>query len=348
MKVGVIGSGYWGPNLIRNLLATKRCDSLYCFDAAPQSLHKALTQFPTLVPTTSVDELLHSCNAVMIATPVKSHAAIARAALAAGVAVFVEKPLTTSVAEAVELVEAATRKNLPLMTGHTFLYSPAVRKIQQYISSGALGEIFAISSSRVNLGKHRQDVNVIWDLAPHDLSMLLCWMQEGPTRISAFGRTCHPRNTDIAYLHLEFPSGVIAHLEVGWLAPSKIRNTRVIGRRKMVVYDDTSADEKIKLYDSGASVVTNPSSFGEYQLTYRQGDILSPCLEATEPLLTQTHAFLDWVEHGIEPENNTWIALQVVAAIEAACRSLDENGRFIKVHQSSSKVPLEEPSISAG
>ena len=331
MKLGVIGCGYWGPNLIRNLIATGRCDSIYCFDTAPETLRRVLGQFPSLMPADSIDQVLEFCDAVMIATPVKSHYPISRRALDAGKGVFVEKPLTASFPEAAELVDLAAGKRIALMTGHTFLYSPAVRKVRQYITDGTLGETFSISSSRVNLGIHRQDVNVIWDLAPHDLSMLIFWLQESPSRVSAVGRACVGRNVDVASLHLLFSSGAIANLEVSWLAPNKLRRTVVVGSKKMVVYDDTSSSEKIKLYDSTATALPNPSCFGEYQLTYRNGDLLSPNLETREPLLAQTHAFLDWVEKKIEPENNTWIALQVIATIEAACRSLLENGRLVEV-----------------
>lgn len=200
MNVGVIGYGYWGPNLVRNLFASGRCDSICCFDADQRALRKAVGQFPALIPTASLQETFELCDAVMIATPVKSHYAITHQALSAGKAVFVEKPLTSSFAEGVELTKLAARKNLALMTGHTFLFSPAVRKIRQYVLNGALGEVFSLSSSRVNLGIHRHDVNVIWDLAPHDLSMLLYWLQESPTRVSAMGRACIGRNIDVASL----------------------------------------------------------------------------------------------------------------------------------------------------
>ncbi len=340
MKVGVVGCGYWGPNLVRNLLATHRCETIYCYDAAPKALQNLLGRFPSITPTVGLEDLLGLCDAVIIATPVKSHYAIAQQALLAGKGVFVEKPLTSSYAHAAELVEMAGRRQLALMTGHTFLYSPAVRKVQRYIVDGVLGEVFSLSSSRVNLGIHRQDVNVIWDLAPHDLSMLLYWLQESPSRVAAIGRACVGNTIDVASLHLEFPSGAIANIEVSWLAPNKLRRTVVVGSLKMVVYDDTQPNEKIKLYDSSASMMPAPASFGEYQLTYRNGDLVSPCLENIEPLLEQTHAFLDWVQYGIEAENNTWIALQVVAAVEAACRSLQENGRLVEVGGTTSAPKL--------
>ncbi len=334
MKVGVVGCGYWGPNLVRNLIATHRCESVSCYDVSPKALHQLLGRFPSATPATSLDDMLGQVDAVMIATPVKSHYALAKRVLSAGKGVFVEKPLTASYAEAAELVELGKRQKLAVMTGHTFLYSPAVRKIQHYIADGTLGEVFSVSSQRVNLGIHRQDVNVIWDLAPHDLSMLLYWLRESPARVSALGRACVGRNIDFASLHLEFLSGVVACVEVNWLAPNKLRQTRIVGSNKMVVFDDTHPSEKIKLYDSGATIMPAPNSFGEYQLAYRNGDLISPCLESAEPLLEQTHAFLDWVEYGVEAEANTWIALQVVAAMEAACRSLVENGRLVEVRGS--------------
>ncbi|HEY3929830.1 MAG TPA: Gfo/Idh/MocA family oxidoreductase [Candidatus Koribacter sp.] len=334
MRVGVLGCGYWGPNLVRNLFATGRCSTIECFDASPKAMAKVLGQFGGVVPATNVEALIEECDAVVVATPVKSHHALAREALRAGKAVFVEKPLTASVAESLDLVELATRKHVPLMTGHTFLYSPAVRKIRQYIEDGTLGDIHYLTSSRENLGTHRADVNVLWDLAPHDLSMLLYWLQEAPRRVAAFGRACVGRHIDFASLHLEFPSGTAATVGVSWLAPHKLRRMVVSGKQRMVIYDDTASNEKIKLCDSGASLVEAPASFGEYQLTYRNGDILSPRLETKEPLLAEMNAFLDWVEHGIEPEANVWIALQVVATLEAACRSLQENGRLVEVASS--------------
>lgn len=331
MKIGVLGCGYWGPNLVRNLIATQRCESIVAYDVSSPALQRLLGRFPVVAPATSLDEMLRQVDAVMLATPVKSHYALAKQILSGGKGAFVEKPLTASYSEAAELVDLARRSKLALMTGHTFLYSPAVRKIQRYIADGTLGEVFSISSQRVNLGIHRQDVHVIWDLAPHDLSMLLYWLRESPARVSAVGRACVGSNIDFASLHLEFLSGVVASVEVSWLAPNKLRRTVVVGSNKMVVFDDTLIDEKIKLYDSGATILPAPNSFGEYQLTYRNGDLVSPCLESTEPLLEQTHAFLDWVQYGVEAESNAWIALQVVASIEAASRSLVENGRLVEV-----------------
>ena len=334
MKIGVIGCGYWGPNLLRNLFATGRCQTICGYDAAPQRLEKVLARAPYVVPCRSVDEMMDCCDAIMVATPVKSHYALARRAIEAGKAVFVEKPLTSSLREACELTRFAATRQMPLMVGHTFLYSPPVRKVRQYIADGTLGRIYSVSCSRVNLGIHRHDVNVIWDLAPHDLSMLLFWLQEAPVRVSAIGRACVGRNVDVASLHLEFASGIVATIEVSWLAPVKLRRTILVGSDKSVVYDDTSGNEKIKLCHSSANIAEAPSSFGEYQLSYRNGDLVCPYLESTEPLLAQTNAFLDWLEHGTEPVGHTWIALQVVAAAEAACRSLQQDGAPMEVKSS--------------
>ncbi len=330
MKLGVIGCGYWGPNLIRNFLATGRCE-VQCYDSAPMALDRALRLFPSATPSHSVDEMMDACEAVAVATPVKSHYSLARMALMAGKHVFVEKPLTASFGEGIELVELALRRKVALMTGHTFLYSPAVRKVKQYIREGALGEIFAVSSSRQNLGQYRNDVDVLWDLAPHDLSMLLSWLGEAPSRVAAHGRACRGHLLDDASLCLEFPSGTIATVEVSWTAPNKLRSTLLKGSKRMLLYDDNSANEKLKLYDAGAVMPETPNSFGEYQLTYRTGDILVPRLDATEPLLAQSHAFLDWVEDGTEAEENAWIALQVVATLEAAARSLQEQSKLVEV-----------------
>lgn len=346
MNLGVIGCGYWGPKLIRNLFASGRCDSIHCFDSKADALHRMLLQFPSLIPASGYEELLGICDAIMIATPVSSHFPLACRALDAGKGVFVEKPLATSFQEGEFLVDLAARKHIALMTGHTFLYSPAVKKIRQYISDGTLGEVLSIRSSRINLGIHRQDVNVIWDLAPHDVSMLLYWLGEAPSRVSASGHACIGQNIDTAHLHLKFSSGAVADLDVSWLSASKTRLTEIIGRSRMVSYNDVSADEKLKLSDASAILPPNANALGEARVTYRNGDMLTPKLESTEPLLAQTHAFLDWVEHKVVPENNTWIALQVISTLEAACRSLLENGRLVEVGGSKfGSRPMPRPTV---
>jgi predicted dehydrogenase len=329
LRVGVVGCGYWGPNLVRNLVETNRCDEISCFDPDAVAVAKLLRRFPSLIPAENLEELIDRCDAVMVATPVSTHHSIAKAVLQSGKAVFVEKPITDSSADARELVALAQQKRATLMVGHTFIYSSPVRKIKEYIDKGVIGEIYFLSASRVNLGIHRKDVNVVWDLAAHDLSILLYWLGEMPIRVAAVGRACVGKLVDVASIHCEFPSGAIANLEISWLSPGKLRRTVVIGSERMVVYDDTLLDEKIKLVDRGVSP-RDPESFGEYQLTYRSGDIVCPHLNATEPLFVQTQHFLDCVEGGTQPETDGFMGLEVVHLIEAACQSLEDSGRFIE------------------
>ncbi|MGC2108082.1 MAG: Gfo/Idh/MocA family oxidoreductase [Candidatus Korobacteraceae bacterium] len=335
MKVGVVGCGYWGPNLVRNLIETNRCESIYCYDSNSRSTQKVQGRYPSLLIADSLEQLVSDCDAVMVATPVSSHYPVAMYALQRGKGVFVEKPLAASSQECEELIDLAEQKNATLMVGHTFVYSPPVRKIREYCDRGQLGHVYFLSSYRVNLGIHRRDVDVMWDLAPHDLSMFLYWMQETPVRVSAAGRACVGRMLDIASLRMEFASGAIAHLEVSWLAPSKLRRTVLVGSKSMVLYDDMDVD-KVKLYDRGV-MQDAPNSFGEYQLTYRSGDIVSPNLDATEPLLTQTHHFLDCVESGSRPATDGRLGLEIVRVLEAASQSVKGDGSLVDVE---GHVPL--------
>lgn len=329
MKVGVIGCGYWGPNLVRNLIETNRCESVYCYDVNPEPMQKVGRRYPLAQLASSLEQLLDACDAVMVATPVLSHCQIAKLALERGKGVFVEKPMAASSAECEEMIELAEQKRVTLMVGHTFIYSPPVRKIREYCDRGLLGDVYFLSSYRVNLGIHRRDVDVMWDLAPHDLSMFLYWMQESPIRVSAAGRACIGKLLDIASIRLQFPSGAIANLEVSWLAPSKLRRTMLVGSRSMVLYDDMDV-EKVKFYDRGV-LQDAPTTFGEYQLIYRAGDIVSPNLEVTEPLLTQTHHFLDCIETGASPATDGKFGLEIVRILEAASCSLKGSASFIRV-----------------
>jgi predicted dehydrogenase len=264
-------------------------------------------------------------DAIAIATPALSHGLLTRDALQAGKHVLVEKPLAASAAEALDVIELARRRGLVLMPGHTFLYSPPVNLVRDYIATGELGEILFISASRVNLGLHQPDVSVAWDLAPHDLSILRYWLGERPTTVNAIARCCIiPSVPDIAFVNLEFPSGTIAHVELSWLAPSKLRRTTVVGSRKMVVYDDTSA-EPVRLFDSGVAL-RDPQSFGEYRMTYRTGSIISPRVEPVEPLLVEVDDFVRSVRTGSTPRSDANIGLDVVLTIEAVERSLAAGG----------------------
>jgi predicted dehydrogenase len=244
--------------------------------------------------------------------------------------VFVEKPLAASSQDAVELLELAAQRGLVLMPGHTFLYSPPVDKIKTLISAGELGDVYFISSSRVNLGLHQSDVSVAWDLGPHDFSILRYWLGESPTFVSAMSRSCIlPGVPDVAFIHFEFPSGTVAHVELSWLAPSKLRRTTVVGSEKMVVYDDTS-NEPVRVFDSGATL-RNPESFGEFRLAYRTGDILSPQIDPAEPLFLELEDFCASIRTGGAPRSTAALGLEVVRMIEAVDSSLERNGERVNV-----------------
>jgi predicted dehydrogenase len=258
----------------------------------------------------------------VVSTPVSSHGPLASLALAAGKHVFVEKPLTDSAAQAMELIELAAREQRVLMPGHTFLYSSPVLLIRELIEAGDLGEIYFITTSRVNLGLHQPDVSVTWDLGPHDFSILRYWLGETPSSVSAIGRNCvFPDRCDVAFITLTFPSGTVAHTEISWLAPSKLRRTAIIGSEKMIVYDDTS-NEPVRIFDSGV-VPPPPQSFGEYKLAYRSGDIVSPRVDVGEPLVDEMIDFCRAVRFGTEPRSNLEVGLDVVRICEMTERAID-------------------------
>jgi predicted dehydrogenase len=328
LDIGVVGCGYWGPNLIRNFLSDSGYRNVIGCDLDEAKLKRAKERFPALQVTTRFQDLLdeNSTQAVAIATPVNTHYELAREALRAGKHVFVEKPFTASAAEAEELIDLASDRELTLMVGHTFEYSPPVIKIGELISSGRLGEIYFVSSSRVNLGLHRKDVSVIWDLASHDFSILFSWLKAAPLRITAVGKDYVQEGIpDVAFINMEFPSGCIAHIEVSWLAPSKLRRTAVVGSEKMLVYDDTEVMEKVKIYDKGVDY-KDPGSFGEFQLSYRAGDIVSPRLDNYEPLGVEASHFHDCILNGTQPKTDGKSGLRVVQALEAAQRSMEQSG----------------------
>jgi len=260
--------------------------------------------------------------AVVVATPVGSHSLLVEEALRQGKSVLCEKPLATTAQEAQSLVGLARQRGLMLMVGHTFLYSPAVQLVADLVRRGELGELLYAQSSRVNLGIHRSDVSVIWDLGPHDLSILLDWVGEVPTRVSAFGRSSIDNSpTDVAFIDLSFPSGFVANLHLSWLAPRKVRRTTLVGRDKMLIYEDTNSEEPVKIYDMGLAV-PDPTSFGENRLIYRTGDIRSPRVEMWEPLRAELADFLDRVSRADIPGPAEETAVDVVRTLEAAEVSL--------------------------
>jgi predicted dehydrogenase len=327
VRTAVVGLGYWGPNLVRVLNEIPDAEVSWICDLDESALARIGRRYPAARTTTAYDDVLadDAVEAIVIATPVTTHHALAMAALQAGKHVFVEKPLAASTAEATELVDAAAAAGLVLMPGHTFLYSPPVVYSRDLIRGGELGDIYFITTSRVNLGLHQTDVSVVWDLGPHDFSILRYWLDEAPVRVSAFSRSCVFDNSpDVAFINLEYASGTVAHVELSWLAPSKLRRTAVVGSQKMLVYDDTS-NEPVRLFDSGADL-PDPGTFGEYRLTYRTGDILSPRLTVAEPLALEMADFCQCVRTGREPRSSGAVGLDVVNTIEAVERSLEERG----------------------
>ena len=327
LRVGVVGLGYWGPNLVRNFHDVPNVDVAWICDLREERLEQLGRRYPAVRRTTDFGDLLSDdgLDAIAIASPVGTHYALAAAALRSGKHVFVEKPLAASAAEGSALVRMAEAHGLILMPGHTFLYSPPVNLIRELIVSGALGDLYFISMSRVNLGLHQPDVSVVWDLAPHDFSILRYWLGEMPTRVTAMSRCCVlPDMPDVAFINLEFPSRTIAHVELSWLAPSKLRRTTIVGTEKMVVYDDTS-NEPVRVYDSGVDM-PDPLSFGEYKLSYRTGDVISRHLPPAEPLYLELEDFCTAIRTGTEPRSNGEIGLAVVRMIEAVDDALLQNG----------------------
>ncbi|MBI5510093.1 MAG: Gfo/Idh/MocA family oxidoreductase [Deltaproteobacteria bacterium] len=331
-RIAVVGAGYWGPNLVRNFQGHKDCTELWVCDQSKARLDQMRTRFPGLKYTESYDEVLKSnVDGVVLATPVSTHYELARRALERGKHVFVEKPLASSAEHAKDLVSRAEAAKRTLMVGHTFLYSPPVLKVKDLIAKGELGRIFFVTTMRVNLGLHQKDVSVIWDLAPHDFSILFYWLGERPSVITATGKAFVVSGIhDVAFISAEFPSGTIAHLEVSWLAPSKLRRTAIVGDKKMAVYDDTEAIEKVKIFDRGVDF-KDPETFGEFQLSYRTGDIWSPKLAQSEPLALEAGDFLKAISDGTTPKSDGLMGLRVVEALAAAQKSLEQGGVPIKL-----------------
>ena len=330
--VAVVGLGYWGPNLVRNFYELPGVEVVSVCDVREDALERIARRYPAVETTTSFETVIADdrVDAVAIATPVYTHFPLASRALAAGKHTFVEKPLAATTSEAESLARQAGHAGLVLMPGHTFLYSPPVNLVRELIAAEELGEIYFVSTSRVNLGLHQPDVSVAWDLAPHDFSILRYWLDDTPAHVSALSRGCIiPDTPDVAFINLEFEAGTIAHVELSWLAPSKLRRTTIVGSRRMVVYDDMS-NEPVRLFDSGV-LLKDPESFGEYKLTYRTGDILSPHLPAAEPLALELADFCHAIRTGEPVRSNAQLGLDVVRMIDAVDRSLGANGARVEV-----------------
>jgi predicted dehydrogenase len=341
LNIGIVGLGYWGPNLLRVLSELEQARVSHICDLDDTRVDRFSRRFPAALATTRIDDLLGDpeLDAVVIATPVFTHAELASRALIAGKHVLVEKPLATSSEDADDLVRLAADNDLVLMCGHTFVYSPPVRAIKGLLDAKELGEIFFVSSSRVNLGLHQPDVSVIWDLGPHDFSILLHWLGEMPRAVRAVGRdSIVPGIPDVAFVNLTYESGIVANVELSWLAPSKLRRTVVVGSEKMVVYEDGAA-EPVRIFDHGV-VYKDPETFGEYQLSYRTGDILSPKVDTHEPLMSELTDFTKVIREGGETVASAQMARDVVRLIEAADESLQRGGAEIVLDRDDDRDPV--------
>jgi predicted dehydrogenase len=332
LQFGIVGLGYWGPNVLRVLADNQEIDVRWMCDLDAERLETYSRRYPGIRATGYVGQLLDDpeLDAIAIATPVYTHVDLCTRSLLAGKHTFVEKPLATSSKQADELIGLAALQNRALMCGHTFLYSPAVNAVKDMLDDGTLGDIYFISSNRVNLGLHQRDISVIWDLGPHDFSILLHWLGERPDTVRAVGRDSIVRGiVDVAFVSLTFPSGIVANVELSWLAPSKLRRTVVVGSEKMVVYDDTHT-EPIRLYDSGV-VYKDPETFGQYHLSYRTGDVIAPKLATCEPLHAEMQDFAGAIREGGTLPYHVGIARDVVRITEAADLSLELGGQEIAI-----------------
>jgi len=333
MKVAVIGAGYWGPNLIRNFASLDEVEGVIACDRDSNRLAKMRKMFPGIETCSDENDAILNPEvaAVAIATPVSTHFDIARRAIEAGKHCFIEKPMTASVAEGEELIGLATKKQVTLFVDHTFVYTGAVRKMKEIIESGRLGDIYYFDSVRINLGLFQHDVNVIWDLAPHDLSIMDYLLSEKPVAVSANG-SCHIGNEleDIAYLTLEFNDNLIAHFHVNWLAPMKIRKTLIGGTKSMIIYDDTETSEKVKVYDKGIDVTSREGVYNTL-VQYRTGDMLSPKLDQEEALAVATRHFLDCILNNRTPITDGQAGLNVVRVLEASAVSVKNRGRLVEL-----------------
>ena len=333
IDIAVLGYGYWGPNIVRNFQDTEGARVAICCDLDQQRLATAKSRYPSLTTTTDYDEVLNDPDVagVVIVTPVATHYTFARKALEQGKHVLVEKPLAASVAEAESLIEIAAKRNLTLMVDHTFVYTGAVRKMKGIVEEGELGDLYYFDSVRINLGLVQNDVNVLWDLAPHDVSILEHLVEEQPVSVCANG-ACHIGNgvENIAYLTVYYDSGLIAHFHNNWLAPVKIRSVLVGGEKRMIVYDDMEPSEKIKIYDKGINVI-NPEDVHNALISYRLGDMWAPKLDTTEALSLVAREFVDCIQTGRKPVTDGHSGLNVVRILEASEMSIKHRGREVKL-----------------
>ncbi len=340
INIAVVGCGYWGPNFIRNFSALPGCRLVKICDSDPDRLAHIGALFPGPELTRDFGEVVGDprVDAVVVATPVHTHFPLARRSLLAGKHTFIEKPMAGSVAECLQLLEIAERLGRSLMVGHTFVYSPPVRKMREVVASGELGEVMYISSRRLNLGLFQRDINVAWDLAPHDISIILYVQDHEPVSVNCQGKAhIRPGIEDVTNITLNFANGGFAIIHSSWIDPRKIRETTIVGSRKMLVYDDTEPLEKIRIYDKCVEVPPHYDTFAEFHYSYHYGDIHAPYIKQVEPLKAECQSFLESIERGRKTESSGEEGLRVVCILEAATRSLRNDGAL---------VPIEEPCLA--
>ena len=334
IRVGVIGYGYWGPNLVRNFSEAPGCEMAYVSDLRAPRLDQVRKRYPAVQTTTDHRDILNdaSVDAVVIATPVSTHFELASQALAAGKHVWVEKPMTATFDEAKRLVDLAAKAQRLLHVDHTFVYTGAVRKIKDLMSADSFGEVYYYDSTRVNLGLFQSDVNVIWDLAVHDVSIMDYVLPARPRAVFAAG-TSHVAGgpEDMAHMTFYFDGNLVGHVNVSWLSPVKIRRTLIGGSGKMIMYDDLEPSEKIKVYDKGITLNTDPAAVYQMKIGYRSGDMWAPQIDVGEALQDEVRHFADCIAHGAEPITDGHAGLRMVEILEKASLSVRERGRVVEL-----------------
>jgi len=334
-NLGVVGCGYWGPNLIRNFHLIPDCRVKTVCDFQNDRLLHIQNLYPSVEITSDFDGMIQDpeIDAISIATPVFTHYPLAKKSLEAGKHTLIEKPMASTVSECRDLMEIAERKQLVLMVGHTFIYSPVVNRIKEIIQNGDLGEILYVSSRRLNLGLFQNDINVAWDLAPHDISIILYVLDKSPTAVYCQGKAhINPGVEDMTNMTIDYANGTMATIQSSWLDPNKIREMTVVGSKRMLVYDDLQPLEKIKIYDKRVEVPPHYDTYAEFQCSYHYGDMYSPYVKQTEPLKVECQHFLDCIQEGKRPITSAEEGLQVVQILEAATQSLRTEGNRVDLH----------------
>jgi predicted dehydrogenase len=334
INVAVAGCGYWGPNLIRNFSSLADCKVKQVCDLDAKRLAHMKNLYPAVETTTDFGALTDDkeLDAIVVATPVHLHYELAKKSLLAGKHTFVEKPMAQSSAQCQELVELAAKKKLTLMVGHTFIYSTPVRKIKEIIDSGDIGEVQYISSRRLNLGLFQKDINVTWDLAPHDIAIILYWLGKPPVSVNCQGKAHVNKDIeDVTNMSLNFTNGGFATIHSSWLDPNKVREMIIVGSKRMIVYNDNEPLEKIKIYDKRVEVPPHYDTFAEFQYSYHYGDVHIPYLKQVEPLKVETQHFLDCIRKGTKPESSGLEGLRVIQILEASSKSLKSNGGMVEI-----------------